>query len=729
MNWYKRLGVTGRLLALTCLFVAGVAWFSVFAYSTLSIVKVKGPLYTKIVDGKDLVADILPPPEYVIETYLTCKELATESNPAQVQELVAKVTSLKKDFDDRHAYWEEHLPAGEMKDTLLVKSYEPAIKFFNVITEQLIPAVQAGDREKADAIVRDQLKPLYDVHRKAIDEVVVMANQDSSTVEGDAESTVVRRSWVLVAIGVITATVLTLVGVWVAKGIAGVLEQTVTSMEAATRHDYTQKVECKDGGELGRMTSALGHLLIALTDFEAQAADFAGQISAIGKSQAVIEFNLDGTIASANDNFLQTLGYSLVEIQGKHHSMFVDPEFVRTSEYQEFWAKLRRGEYQAGEFKRFGKGRTEIWIQASYNPIFDPSGRPYKVVKYASDITAQVRARQETIEMRERERVQQEALQSKVSQLLAVVNAAASGDLTQKISISGDDAIGQLAGGLADMIGQLCDIIGQVVEGASQFSEGSRVIAESSQSLAEGAQTQSASAEEMSASIQELMRSIDAVKDGANEAHQAAAGTTDLAEQGGAAVRKSVEAMQLIKKSSDQIGEIIQVISEIASQTNLLALNAAIEAARAGEHGMGFAVVADEVRKLAERSSQAAGEISTLIKESTVRVEDGATLSEETGAALDKIVAGVQETAKKISVIANATHRAGAQCQGSQWRDPTRRGDHRAGGRQQRGDGLQQRTAWRSSLVDEPACLAIQDRGVGRLRSEIESVQPKGISV
>jgi methyl-accepting chemotaxis protein len=205
------------------------------------------------------------------------------------------------------------------------------------------------------------------------------------------------------------------------------------------------------------------------------------------------------------------------------------------------------------------------------------------------------------------------------------------------------------------MIQQLRDIIGQVVEGASQFSEGSRVIAESSQTLAEGAQTQSASAEEMTASIQELIRSIDSVKDGAGEAHRAAAGTSDLAEQGGAAVRKSVEAMQLIKKSSDQIGEIIQVISEIASQTNLLALNAAIEAARAGEHGMGFAVVADEVRKLAERSSQAAAEISTLIKESTTRVEDGANLSEETGAALDKIVAGVDETAKKIAVIANAT--------------------------------------------------------------------------
>jgi methyl-accepting chemotaxis protein len=555
MGWYKKLGVTGRLLALTCLFVAGVAWFSVFAYSTLSIVKVTGPLYTKIVDGKDLVADILPPPEYVIETYLTCRELAAATSPAQIEELVAKVNSLKKDFDDRHAYWVEHLTSGEMKDTLLVKSYEPAIKFFNVIHEKLTPAVEAGDHNQAEAVVRDQLKPLYDLHRKAIDEVVMMANADSTTVEADAESTIFRRSWVLVGIGLTTAILITLAGFWVAKGIAGVLEQTVTSMESATRGDYTRRVTSSDGGELGRMVSALAQMLDTLTQNEAD------------KRQA----------------------------------------------------ELR--ERQEHEREKLAQQQAEL------------------------------REREE----REREKLVQEELSRKVNALLAVVNAAAAGDLTKEVTVSGDDAVGQLAGGLAEMIDQLRDIIGQVVEGASQFTEGSRVIAESSQGLAEGAQTQTASAEEMSASIQELMRSIDAVKDGASEAHQAAAGTSQLAEQGGAAVRKSVEAMQLIKKSSDQIGEIIQVISEIASQTNLLALNAAIEAARAGEHGMGFAVVADEVRKLAERSSQAAGEISALIKESTVRVEDGATLSEETGASLDKIVAGVEATAKKIAVIANAT--------------------------------------------------------------------------
>jgi methyl-accepting chemotaxis protein len=132
------------------------------------------------------------------------------------------------------------------------------------------------------------------------------------------------------------------------------------------------------------------------TDVTAQklkTADSAGQLAAIGKSQAVIEFNLDGTIIDANDNFLRALGYTLAEIKGRHHSMFVEPAERDGAAYREFWAKLNRGEYQAGEYKRIGKGGREVYIQASYNPILDLNGKPFKVVKYASDVTRQVLVR------------------------------------------------------------------------------------------------------------------------------------------------------------------------------------------------------------------------------------------------------------------------------------------------------------------------------------------------
>jgi methyl-accepting chemotaxis protein len=255
----------------------------------------------------------------------------------------------------------------------------------------------------------------------------------------------------------------------------------------------------------------------------------------------------------------------------------------------------------------------------------------------------------------DREKEQAEVLRHKVDGLLEVVAAAAEGDLTKQVKVEGTEAIDELAGGLKKMLEDLSRVISQVTESAAQFNEGSRVIAESSQTLASGAQEQSSSVEQVTASIEELSRSVEGVKENANAADKVAKETNSLAEQGGNAVQKSVEAMDLIKTSSSQIAEIIQVISEIASQTNLLALNAAIEAARAGEHGMGFAVVADEVRKLAERSNQAAGEITSLIKESTQRVEEGAQLSEQTGEALKKILEGVEGTAAKIGEIASAT--------------------------------------------------------------------------
>jgi methyl-accepting chemotaxis protein len=340
-------------------------------------------------------------------------------------------------------------------------------------------------------------------------------------------------------------------------------------------------------------------------------ADFQGQIDAIHKSQAIIEFEMDGTIIMANEGFLNAMGYTLEEIQGRHHRMFVDPEARDCAEYADFWAKLNRGEYAQAEYKRVGKGGKEVWIQGSYNPILDLKGKPYKVVKYATDVTRRV-----LLERTAEQRHQQTA-----------------------------------------------ELIQEVIENANQFAEGARVIAESSANLSDGAQNQAASVEEMTASVDELSRAIQSISANASDSKEQADKTTLLASEARKTRTEAVGAMQLIEKSSEQITDIIQVISEIASQTNLLALNAAIEAARAGEHGLGFAVVADEVRKLAERSSEAAKEIAQLIKESSRRVGEGAELSEKVGEALSAIVQAVEKTATGIAQIAEQTESQSASAE------------------------------------------------------------------
>lgn len=362
-------------------------------------------------------------------------------------------------------------------------------------------------------------------------------------------------------------------------------------------------------------------------------ADYSGQIEAISKAQAVIEFNMDGTIITANENFLSTLGYSLGEIQGKHHSMFVEPEFRHSDEYREFWESLNRGEYDASEYKRKGKGGKEVWIQASYNPIFDLNGRPFKVVKYATDITARKMA---------------------IAEIKEVLIALSKGDLSQfiKNELAGEFSI--IGDSLNELVTVLADMVSEIRSASTNVFDSAREIAQGNSELSHRTESQASSLEETASAMEELTSTVQQNAENTTEASKLSTVVMDKATNGGSVVRNAITAMSDINKSSKKIADIISVIDEIAFQTNLLALNAAVEAARAGEQGRGFAVVAAEVRNLAQRSAGAAKEIKGLINDSVDAVGQGTKLVDATGQTFEELVTAIEEVSSMINDIDSA---------------------------------------------------------------------------
>jgi methyl-accepting chemotaxis protein len=379
-----------------------------------------------------------------------------------------------------------------------------------------------------------------------------------------------------------------------------------------------------------------------ITSAKLQAADNAGQLAAISKIQGVIAFDLAGKIIEVNENFAAVTGYSVSEIIGKDHSMFVDSTHKANHEYKAFWEKLARGEADSGQYKRIGKGGMEIWLQASYNPIMDMNGKPFKVVKYATDITEQYK--------------NATVLAEAVEETKIIIESAKAGDLSSRVSLEGKTgSIASLCDGVNALMDKMTEIIIQVREAGETINSAAGEISTGNNDLSSRTEQQASSLEETAASMEELASTVKNNAENAKQANQLSVAASGVAVQGGKVVHKVVKTMSDINESAKKIEDIISVIDGIAFQTNILALNAAVEAARAGEQGRGFAVVAGEVRNLAQRSSSAAKEIKELITDSVNKTADGTRLVEDAGKTMDEIVTSVQRVTDIMAEITAAS--------------------------------------------------------------------------
>ena len=682
MNFLRRQNASKLFLIVLGTCLSSLLIVGSMSVATLNKVKIGSELHDQIIEGKDLIADVLPPPAFILESYQVAGRLLdakADERPALLQTLAR----LQKEYSERLEFWGTE-KVTHADDPALVKlfttltddSRQPVDRFYAAINEKFIPAIQSGDVDSARQTLENSLKPNFEKHRASIDEVVKLANAHNESVANESATTVASSSW------------------WLLGAIFGAVGLVI-------------------------LTGTLVYRLIRVA--EERNKDFTGRFNAIDRSQAIIEFKLDGTIITANENFLSTTGYTLQEIQGHKHAMFVSPEHATSAEYRQLWADLAAGQYKAGQFQRSGKNGKSFWLQASYNPILDQKGNPFKVIKYATDITEAKAMEAAIAERQKQDEIAAIETRRRVNEILAVAERVSKRDYSVKLSVSGNDEIGKLGEGLArffedkqaveiadqeraereraladetdrkvatvleavnamaagrfditvpslgdDPVGQVASALRSAVAAmktallevrnvAGTVSTASEQLNGVSREISSGAQSQASSLEETASSLEEITSTVKQNTDNAQQARQLANGSRDVAERGGAVVHNAVLAMEEINQSSKRIADIITTIDEIAFQTNLLALNAAVEAARAGEQGRGFAVVAAEVRNLAQRSASAAREIKVLIQDSVEKVQNGTDLVNKSGQTLGEIVTSVKRVTDIVAEIAAAS--------------------------------------------------------------------------
>ena len=622
-----------KLLTLIGVFAMGFVVSGSFLFLTLNQVKVNGPIYQGIVQQKDLLADILPPPEFLIESYALTHQML-DADASRLPPLVDKARALAKDFEERSEYWRKELPDGEVKDLIATRNHKAGQDFLDIQEKQLIPALLRRDKAAADSLL-PKLEQKFAEHRALVDELVKQVTRQAEAQEKQAAELISFKSTLAASIIAGFLLIGLAVSWWiihtVLKQLGGEPDVAAEIASKIAAGDLSSRIEVK-AGDASSLTYAMSVMQGSLTTIvaeirqivaEANRGDFSTKIELNGKAGYTKELSellnqLSDTVDTA---FKDTVRVAQALAQG-------DLSQKVTRDYQGAFNDVKQAvNTTADSLTRIVAEIQQIVAAANkgdFSTKLDLAGK----AGYTRTLAELLNQLSDTVDTAFKDTIE-------------IALALEQGDLTRKVTREYQGAYDQVKQSLNNTVAKLAQTIGEVNETTETIASATAQIASTAQSLSQASTEQASSVEETSSSVEQMSASVKQNADNAKVADTMSAEGSTKAGEGGKAVGETVGAMK-------QIARKIGIIDDIAYQTNLLALNAAIEAARAGEHGKGFAVVAAEVRKLAERSQVAAHEIGQLAVNSVG-------LAEKAGKLLDEIVPATRKSADLVQEITAAS--------------------------------------------------------------------------